>query len=173
MKTLSLIRHAKSSWDNPGLSDFERPLNARGMEDAPRIGQKLKELDIVFDKLLCSTAKRARETLVLLQSALHLDEARIQYLDSLYGASSFELVEIIHSTPNRIQHLAIIAHNPGLEMLATQLLAKDFDKFPTGAVLQLSLDIERWYDIDNAHGVQLHFLWPKNLLPNRKVSTNY
>ncbi|MCW9024134.1 MAG: histidine phosphatase family protein [Gammaproteobacteria bacterium] len=163
MKTLTLIRHAKSDWGNPGLSDFERPLNARGVRDAPGIGRALLESGKEIDRLLCSTAKRARETLGLLQSTLKLDESCIQYLDGLYGASSFELVEIIESVPDITGSLAIVAHNPGLEMLAIQLLGNDIGKFPTCAVLQISLNIDSWQDIKNSTGTQILFLRPKEL----------
>lgn len=165
-RTLTLIRHAKSSWNDPDISDFERPLNKRGQHDAPRIAAELKrELDrlgISFDKVLCSTATRARETLDYLQPALKIGTDNILYLQDLYCASSQELLDAIEDHAAGANHLAIIAHNPGLENLASHLTCKTFS-MSTCEAIQIEFDVPGWDQICNSKGKAMLDLYPKKL----------
>ena len=148
MLTLSLLRHAKSSWDEPGLSDHERPLAKRGLKAAPRIGAALSGMGLKPDLVLCSDAVRARETLSLILPAFSAPPPQVVYEDLVYMAMPAALLMRIRSikaghadrTP---RHVMIVGHNPGLEELAIMLLigtgADDdliriAEKFPTCAV---------------------------------------
>ena len=163
-RTLTLIRHAKSSWNDPDISDFERTLNKRGRHDAPRIGAELKrELDaqdISFDKMLCSTATRARETLDLLLPPLAINTDNILYLQELYCASTQELINAIADHAGENNHLAIIAHNPGLENLASHLTGKTFS-MSTCEVIQIEFDSQSWNEISGTKGKVMLDLCPK------------
>ena len=165
-QTLTLIRHAKSSWNQPDISDFQRPLNKRGLHDAPRIGAALKrELDtqgIAFDQLLCSTATRARETLDCLLPPLEIDADKICYLQELYCASTQELIDAIKSQTRDTNHLAIIAHNPGLENLASWLTDKTFS-MSTCEVIQIGFDNQSWNALSGSKGKVILNFCPKEL----------
>ena len=151
-RTITLIRHAKSSWSDPSLTDFERPLNKRGMRDAPRVGAALSEKTITFDKVLCSDAQRARQTLGLLKQTVHIGEDTIEYRSELYGASAQRLLSGIKEQPNSVQHIAVLAHNPGIEELADILSEVAVGPMPTCCVVHLSFDCSTWNDLPLASG---------------------
>lgn len=159
-KCLTLIRHAKSSWDDASLSDYERGLNERGRRDAPRMGEALQQRGIKFDLLLCSSAKRARETLNLLREQLEIEDDSIRYLDDLYCASTSTLIELIRQVDNDKNNIAIIAHNPGLEDLAA-MLSNCNETFITCSVMQIEFEINDWQQVANVTGKQTLFLNPK------------
>lgn len=159
-KCLSLIRHAKSSWDDASLSDYERGLNERGRRDAPRMGKALQQGGIKFDRVLCSSAKRARETLNLLREQLEIEDDSIHYLDDLYCASTATLIDIIRQQDNDNNNIAIIAHNPGLEDLAA-MLSKRNETFSTCSVVQIEFEIDDWKQVGKVTGKQILFLNPK------------
>ncbi len=153
MKTLTLMRHAKSDWANPSLGDAERPLNARGEKAATRMGQFLKENDLTPDLILCSAATRTKQTLELISP--HLDPVPpVLFRTSLYLASPDEMLKQIKAAKDEYRHLLVLAHNPGLEMLAMtltnteqsnqQALAKISEKFPTCALAHFQFDISSW-----------------------------
>ncbi len=151
-RTLTLIRHAKSSWNNPSLSDFERPLNKRGIGDAPKVGAALAEAGLSFDRLLCSDAQRTRQTLSLLRQGIEIDEQIIEYRHDLYGASADHLYTSISSQPSSILHLALIGHNPGMEDLANSLAEQAIGPMPTCCVVQLRFECEAWVDMPMSAG---------------------
>ncbi len=161
-KQLTLIRHAKSSWDDSSLSDYARDLNERGRRDAVRIGEALHEREIKFDLVLCSSAIRARETLSLLREKLELEDDSIHYLDDLYCASVPTLVELIRPLDNDKNNIAIVAHNPGLEDLAT-MLSNDNKTFVTCSVMQIEFEMDDWKQLDKVTGKQTLFLSPKTV----------
>ncbi len=162
IKNLFLIRHAKSSWDYVSLSDYERGLNQRGHRDARRMGEALHERGIKFDRVLCSSAKRTKETLALLREQLKIKDESIRYLDDLYCASTATLLEIIRRQDNKKNNIAIIAHNPGLEDLAT-MLSNDNKIFTTCSVMQIEFEIDSWEQLDKVTGKQIIFLNPKKV----------
>ncbi len=120
MKRLYLIRHAKSSWDDPSLDDFDRPLSKRGKHDAPLMGKLLKQKNIIPDLILSSPAKRAKKTAKKI--AKELGKANIVYLDELYDASSQDLLADIKKISDTYTTVFLIAHNPRLNMLAYDLV---------------------------------------------------
>jgi phosphohistidine phosphatase len=162
-KTITLIRHAKSSWSDLSLSDFDRPLNKRGVRDAPRIATALSEQGISFDKVLCSAAQRARQTLALLKQHLDINEAIIEYQHELYGASADRLLSCIAQQPESVQHIALLGHNPGVEDLADRLSKVAIGPMPTCCVVQLSLECTTWSILPPHCGNFVLQLKPKEL----------
>jgi len=139
MKRLTLLRHAKSSWTNEGQQDFDRPLNERGFRDAPLMSQRLLDNTWTPDYILCSAAKRTQQTAQHMLDIHSLDERHIAYHDTLYLASAGTLLDFIQNASNDIQHLMVIAHNPGLETLGRQLHANAPNRLATCAVLNFEL----------------------------------
>lgn len=134
--TLYLLRHAKSSWGDPALADRERPLAPRGLRDAAALAKHLDRERISPELLLCSSARRARETLAGILPGL-ADEAVIRIEDLLYAASAAELLARARAVPAGVRSAMIIGHNPGLEELASQLGAEG--RLPTGALVTFEL----------------------------------
>ena len=140
MRNLTLIRHAKSAWDTDAPSDFERPLNKRGRRDAPRMGKELQRMGISFDRVLCSSAVRARETLAGLCHGLVIPEDRISYLKEIYLAATSTLYDLVAAQPNSLHDIALVGHNPGMEDLAVMLTGGQVVRMPTCCVVRLRFD---------------------------------
>ena len=164
MKTVILLRHAKSSWDSPALSDFQRPLNSRGIRDAPRIGAWIAEQGIRPDGVLCSAATRAQETLAGLQTTLDLG-TNITITDDLYLATPTTTVELLSRVDDSVECSLVIAHNPGMEGLLSGLCGTD-NSMPTCALAVIELPIDSWLATDlNCQGTLQHFITPRELPP--------
>jgi phosphohistidine phosphatase len=142
MAVLYVLRHAKSSWDEPGLADAERPLAPRGRRAAQRIGEHLREAGIRPALVLCSPAQRALQTVALLA----LDDAEIVVEDGLYGAGGPELAARLRQLPGAVPHVLLVGHNPALQALVLELARpgelreRVAAKLPTGALATLRLD---------------------------------
>ena len=162
MKTLLILRHAKSSWRELGLSDHDRPLNKRGKRDAPRIGSLLSREDLLPDLIISSTAVRARKTAQLVMEASGYDgELRLE--GDLYAAEPQAYVDILQALPDEIGRVMVVGHNPGLEELLEQLTG-DAESLPTAALAQVSLNLEAWQDLDEDTQASLIHLWlPRQL----------
>jgi phosphohistidine phosphatase len=140
MPTLYLLRHAKSSWDDPTLADHDRPLAPRGLRNAAALAAHLRAERVVPELVLCSTAQRARETLAAVLPALG-GETEILVERGLYGSSAGELMARLHAVPERVGSVMIVAHNPGLEDLASRLAGAEApERLPTGALVELSTE---------------------------------
>jgi phosphohistidine phosphatase len=163
MKTLYLVRHAKSSWDNPQLRDFDRPLNDRGKRDAPRMGAWLKEMKIRPDLILTSPARRAFTTARILRKVLELDDSIVGVEERLYLASPGEMLQVIAEVNQRVDHLFLVGHNPGHTDLANQLSEARIDNLPTVAIFAVSFDMRGWHELKPGMGRFLFFQYPKNL----------
>lgn len=170
MRTLYLLRHAKSSWDEADLADHERTLNARGRKAATRMGRHLREAGPEPDLALCSTAVRARETLERLLEALGRP-VDVQLERGLYGAGADRLAERIAAAPADAGALLVVAHNPGLGELAARLAVRGPEearerlrrKFPTAALARLSADVPAWGDLVWEGAELSSFVRPKDL----------
>lgn len=161
MKVLYLLRHAKSSWDHPGLSDFDRPLNKRGREAAFLMGELFRAETICPELVICSPAKRTRQTakIVLRQFGF---EGRLDFHDKLYLASADCLAGVASQAGSRVNRLLLIGHNPGLEDLVEKLTGRH-ERMPTAALAGISIDIADWRKLPASHG-QLDCLFrPKEL----------
>jgi phosphohistidine phosphatase len=168
MKKLLLLRHAKSSWDDPSLDDFDRPLATRGREAAPLVGGELARRDWAPEMVLVSRAVRTRQTWELVAAELGA-KAAVEFAEGLYEASPQALLAEIGRTPEGVGTLMLIGHNPGLEELAKLLAAKDSDpdalkrmreKFPTAALARFKFD-GRWSDLEAGTAKLTHFLQPE------------
>jgi phosphohistidine phosphatase len=143
MRTLYLLRHAKSRWDDPGCPDSQRRLAPRGVRDAKRVAKHLRQLGVAPELVLCSSAVRTRETLELVLPALAAPAVRVE--DELYGATSGALLERLRALPEGVGSVLLIGHNPGLQDLAFILVSSEVDrarlaaKFPTAALATLAL----------------------------------
>jgi phosphohistidine phosphatase len=168
MHTLYLLRHAKSSWTDQTLPDRERPLARRGRRDAKRIAKHLVRLESAPELVLCSSAERTRETLELLRPALAAT-SRISLEAELYAASADELLERIRAVPEAVASVMLIGHNPGLQELALVLasaggaLGRLEAKFPTGALVTLTLADTTWRELSRADAVLAAYVVPKQL----------
>jgi phosphohistidine phosphatase len=151
MKTLTLVRHAKSSWKDERLDDHDRPLAPRGHRDAPRIGKRLARRGLDPDLLLTSTAARARATADYLAAALGLGSSRIRVERRVYLASPGELLDIITGLDDELGSVLLVGHNPGLTELANMLLPSlHLDNLPTAGVVAIKCDTARWQNLDSA-----------------------
>ena len=161
MPLLTLIRHAKSSWDHPELSDFERPLNERGRRDAPRMAARLARDLPAPDLLLSSPATRALTTARSFAEALEVEFARIRIESRIYEASRKTLLELATTLPDTAGHVLVFGHNPGLSELAHTLADCPFDEMPTCAIVHLRIEGKYWKSLAGK-GKLLAYLYPKD-----------
>lgn len=174
MKTLYFLRHAKSSWDQSGIEDHDRPLNARGIENATQMGQHMRKVGYEPALILCSSARRTRETLERIQPSLPRN-SQIRYEPGLYLATPARMLAIVKETDDGIASVMVIAHSPGTEGCAlslartegsreeAQLRAKIEEKFPTAALAVLTLPATRWHDVEPGTGQLVAFMRPRDL----------
>jgi phosphohistidine phosphatase len=168
MRTLYLLRHAKSSWSDPSLVDQERPLAPRGWRDARRLGRELARLEVMPELVLCSTARRARETLDLLRAETTIPAPALLE-PGLYAASAAALLGRILRLPDEVSSVMLIAHNPGLEELALELASSGDElerlarKYPTGALATLTAEVAGWGELAPAGATLTGFVVPKQL----------
>jgi phosphohistidine phosphatase len=157
MKTLLLLRHAKSSWNDESLDDYERPLSDRGNRDAPRVGQLLSERDLRPDVVISSSARRARKTAQKAIRASGLD-VEIQLADELYLANPAAYVEQLKQLPDHPACVMMVGHNPGMEELLLGLTGRH-EHFPTAALANIQLPIDRWSEVALNQDAHLVWLW--------------
>lgn len=162
MKTLVIIRHAKSSWDNISLSDFERPLNDRGLRDAPRMGKRLNEKEITPDLLLTSPAKRALTTCHFFADALQCPATSITTDPALYHASEETILKIIKSQADTSDVIFLFGHNPGLTDFVNKITDTYIQNIPTCGMVGLSFTVSHWNEIRWESGELIFFDYPKN-----------
>lgn len=161
MKTLLLLRHAKSSWKDADALDFERPLNGRGKKAAPLVGRLLRERKIEPELILCSPAERARQTASLVVEAASLACA-VRFDERIYEASAARLLEVVSQVEEEAQTLLLVGHNPGLEGLLA-LLTGETHAMPTAALACVALAEEKWGKLKE-QGARLEWLTtPKEL----------
>lgn len=161
MKTLYLIRHAKSSWSEPVLSDFERPLNHRGKHDAPFMGKLLKEQKVVADKIISSPAVRAYTTARIIASEINYPVEKIETDKNIYEASASEILNIIQEVPDSVNTLMLFGHNPGFTMLNNYLSGRQVDNIPTCGIAKIEFDVDSWKEVNINKGRLAAFEFPK------------
>lgn len=168
MKLLTLLRHAKSDRGPQYQTDFERPLNERGRRDAPKMGDYLAQLGLLPDLVVSSPAERSRQTAELLSKSLGYRKA-IRWEESIYAASSGELMSVLRGLPDEANHSLVIGHNPGFEDLAARLIGADAYGMALGVHLatataaHIRLDIEQWRDLQANTGQLQWLVGPKQL----------
>jgi phosphohistidine phosphatase len=162
MKTVLLLRHAKSSWDDPGLDDHDRPLNNRGRRDAPRMGDLLKAEQLVPECIVSSSARRARKTATIVAERCGF-EGEIQLSDELYHAAPAEYFRLLSQLPTECRSVLVVGHNPGFEEFLSRL-AGAHHSLPTAALAQVEVEIDDWRDFRPGTAARLVNLWrPKEL----------
>ena len=161
MKKLFILRHAKSSWDVPDISDFERPLNTRGLNDAPFMGELIAARGVVPDIIVSSPAKRAMHTAILVREAAGVD-SDIIYDERVYEASPQNLRQVIAELDDKYSSVLLVGHNPGIEGLI-RFLTGTIEPMPTAALAEIELAIGRWADIQAEIGTVKEIIRPKTV----------
>jgi phosphohistidine phosphatase len=161
MKTLILVRHAKSSWKETNLPDFKRPLNKRGKKDAPFMGKLLKEMGIMPDLVISSPALRASETAKIICREIGVTEKKIRYDEDIYLAGDDDILDVINDVDNDINTLMIFSHNPGLTELSNLLSDKYLDNIPTAGVVVLKCKPKKWSELSSRSCTMDFFEYPK------------
>lgn len=162
MKTLYVIRHAKSSWEDPFIDDFDRPLNHRGLRDAPRMGQRLRKSRVSIDRFLSSPARRAVSTAAILAEAMGVEPSSIITERRLYHATDEVLISVVRDVEDSVRSLALFGHNPGLTDFVNRLARTGVtENIPTCGVVTLSLPVTSWRDTAWETAELLSFDYPK------------
>lgn len=163
MKTLYIIRHAKSSWAKPDQADFERGLNERGKRDAPRMAKRLKEIPVHPALILSSPAKRAFATAKRMAEILNYPKEKIRTDRLLYHADEETILEVIQSLNDMYNTVLLFGHNPGLTEFVNSIADKEvyIDNVPTSGVVSFSLPVDSWKDAAWRSGTMLFFDYPK------------
>lgn len=150
MKYILLLRHAKSSWENPSLSDFDRPLAGRGLKDAPRMGKYLKKIGYRPEYVVSSPAQRAQQTAQLSVEAMKKDESIIKWDEGLYFESALKYIQAVQETPSEVETMMLVGHNPLIESATTTLSGGREGtgvRIPTAGLVCLESYAARWQDI--------------------------
>lgn len=172
MKILTLLRHAKSTWDDPVARDFDRPLNRRGRKAAVTVGKALRDEGMEFDAVIASPAVRVVETLQDIAEGYGRALEPVNDAD-LYLASPAVLLDRIQHVDDSAQRLLVVGHNPGLEQLATLLSGSDSSgllgeletKYPTATLAVIEFAVDRWADVAKGAGTLTRFIRPRDLDP--------
>jgi phosphohistidine phosphatase len=162
MKTVLLIRHAKSDWGDSSLNDFDRPLNERGKTDAPVMGHRLVDNKVKIDQFISSPAKRAKKTATIIAKAYKVDKDDILFRDELYGAAENVFWDVITNADKKAENIAIFSHNPGITDFANQLTETRIDNIPTCGVFAVKAHCEKWKDFKEAKKEFWFFDFPKS-----------
>ena len=161
-KTLIIMRHAKSSWDNPGLADYDRPLNKRGLRDASRMAQWLSESELIPDQVIASAACRANQTASIVTNELALETDILETRD-LYLSDYDAYLEQVSYLPNNVETVLVIGHNPTMESLV-YLLSGESVSMPTAAIAVIQLPIDTWSNqVTSASANLVKHVFPKSL----------
>lgn len=164
MKTLVLIRHAKSDWSHEGLSDIERPLNERGRKDAPEMAKRLRKKGMKIDLFLSSPAKRAFRTARFFAEEFDVKKDDIQVEKQLYGAMPRQFEEVITTLKDKEHIIAVFSHNPGITEYANSLCEVRTDNIPTCGMFAVQADVDSWAAFIKAEKKFLFYDYPKNPL---------
>jgi phosphohistidine phosphatase len=170
MTILTVLRHAKSSWGEAGLDDFDRPLNERGRKAARRIGRELRHRHVRFDRVIASPAVRVRETLEELAKGYDAD-LDVRFDERIYAADVGTLIDIVQSVPDSVHAPLLVGHNPGLQQLVLSLTREDSGdlrgrvaaKYPTAAVAVVTLPAPRWEEVVPGSGEIRELILPREL----------
>lgn len=161
MKTLLLVRHAKSSWGDSNLMDRERPLNKRGKRDAPHMGRILWEKKFYPDLIVTSFADRAFDTAQLIAEQINYPQDKISQSEKLYHASIKDFMSVVKETNDDVNTLMVIGHNPGLTEFVNFISPANISNVPTCGVVCLEFNFDKWDSIINSRGILRFFEYPK------------
>jgi phosphohistidine phosphatase len=161
MKTVLLVRHAKSDWNDPTLDDIDRPLNDRGKKDAPAMAKRLIEKKIKIDAFIASPAKRAKKTSFIFAKEFGRDKDDVILRPELYGAAEDVFFDVIATAGKKHDTIAIFSHNPGITEFANILTETRIDNIPTCGIFAIKASCESWKDFKKSHKEFLFFDFPK------------
>lgn len=163
MKNLTLLRHAKSSWKDPDLDDFDRPLNGRGQRDAPMMARRLAGRIFEPDLVLGSPALRIRQTLEVFVQELNIDPAIVIFDERIYLAEVEDLIDLVRGIPDDRCRVLLVGHNPGLTELANYLTGDELENLPTCALYGTELPVSAWGRLEQEVGKLLFYDYPKKM----------
>ena len=161
MKQLLLIRHAKSSWGDFTIKDFDRPLNDRGKHDAPMMAKRLLKKEIDIDAFISSPAKRARKTAEYFAKEYKTDKEQILFIDELYLAGPAVFSDVISKTDDRFKTIAVFSHNEGITSFANSLTPVTTDNIPTCGIFAITIQTKHWSDFEEASKEFWFYDYPK------------
>ena len=163
-KKILIMRHAKSSWSDEKLKDFDRPLNARGRKDAPKMGRYLKELDIIPDQIFSSPAERAKLTTLAVAKVLDLNSEDVHWDEELYFGNPMAYLNAIRSAAENSKVVMTVGHNPmSAEIMSALSLQSFTHQVPTAALACFEVDVENWKDVKQSGCKLLWIVSPKNI----------
>ncbi len=173
MKTLTLLRHAKSGWDDPVERDFDRPLNGRGRRAAHRMGRYLRDEALAFDQVVASPALRVQQTITGVEDGYGRPLSPL-FDRRIYMASASTLLDVVHGLDDARATALLVGHNPGLEDLVLMLVPQGEAglrdeveiKYPTATLAEMRFDVDRWADIDERSGTLVRLMRPRELDPS-------
>ena len=161
VKDVCFVRHAKSNWDNLRLSDFDRPLDARGLKDAPMMALKMKKMGLVADFIVTSGAVRAKTTAGYFKTEFDLPASRFLVTNDLYEASAEDVYEVIRQIPDEVRFLYVFGHNPTFTWIANSIAGVHIDNVPTCGVVHAQLISTTWTKFNPSHCGFIGFHYPK------------
>lgn len=161
MKQLLIVRHAKSDKDNPGLDDFERPLNARGKKNAPEMAQRMLKKKLIPEQIVSSPAKRAITTAEYFAEAFDIKKTSILREPQIYEASSATLMRVINKLPKESDFIAMFGHNPGITDVVARLTGTDLINIPTCGIVLIEFPFDDWEMISQGTGELKMYDYPK------------
>lgn len=160
-RKLFIIRHAKSSWDHPGLDDIDRPLADRGIRNAGEMAERLLARGLVPELLLTSPANRAMNTALIMSKIWGLDPEDLQIHEALYDAHISDIAGVVSGVPAEIAKLAIFGHNPSFTSYPNRFLKSPLDNLPTAGIVVVTLESKKWGGIDRKHVMECYVDYPK------------
>ena len=161
VKDVCFVRHAKSSWDQPGMDDFDRPLDARGLKDAPMMAAKMRELGLFPDLIITSGAKRARSTAEFFRLEFDLPKDKFLVRNELYEASAEQVYDVLRSAPDTASFVFIFGHNPTFTWVANHISGVNIDNVPTCGVVHVQMILAHWKKFKPEYAGFIGFHYPK------------
>ncbi|TAF66534.1 MAG: histidine phosphatase family protein [Cytophagales bacterium] len=161
MKTLYLIRHAKSSWKDSALADFDRPLNSRGKRDLPFMAKKLKELEAAPHLILASPALRAKITAQAFAETFQYSPKDIEYHENIYEGSAYDLLSIVKKVLPLYHEVILVGHNPQITAFSNLICDKVIENIPTSGIVKIEFKLKKWSSIAPQTGKMIWFEYPK------------
>ncbi len=161
VKDVCLVRHAKSNWDHPGMDDYDRPLDVRGLRDAPMMAKKMHELQLVPDLIITSGAKRARSTADFFRKEFDLGPECFIVNDKLYEATAEDVYGVISSAPETARFIYLFGHNPALTWVANSISGVHIDNVPTAGVIHFQTMVSNWKKFKPQYAGFISFHYPK------------
>lgn len=165
MKTVFFVRHAKSSWDHAGLSDIDRPLNERGLRDAPFMAHMLAGKGVRPDRIISSPANRAYSTAQFFASSFGISPKEIEVVKSIYEAWPDEIIRIVNHLPDQFSTVVLFGHNPTLTAVANMFSNEYIVNLPTCGIFQVEADVRSWKDFKRETGKLAALYFPKQFMP--------